>query len=418
MFTYFFKLIGQFLQDMNRQKMRTFFTVFGITWGTVAVVLLLAFGDGLEKQEMKRMQGMGSNIVIFGGNQTTKSYKGLRKGRSIWELLREDDVQLLKSNIPSMEFISPENNQQVYISRGRERASVNVSGVYPCYGQIRNLWPDNGGRWLNQLDLQYKRRVIFIGDKLRDRLFGEGSDAVGKRIDINGVPMTVVGVMTPKVQSNSYMGRDRDNAFIPFSTYSGTIDSRRQIRRFICRAERAIDTPRMSKDIYRILGNKYRFDPSDEQALWMWDTTEGEQFMFYFFLGLKIFMGVGGVLTLLVGGIGVANIMYVVVRERRREIGIKAALGATPGMIMLQFMTETFFIVVFGGVFGFALSYGIVQLCQLPALDKMREYVGTPIVDTPVALAVITVLGLVGFAAGWAPARRAATMDPVQALEF
>ena len=418
MYIYFFKLIGQFFQDMSRQKMRTFFTVFGITWGTVAVVLLLAFGEGLEKQAMKAIHGLGSNIVIWGGGQTTKSYQGLGKGRSVSELIREEDAGLLKSSIPVMELISPEVNQSVYVSRGKERANVNIAGVYPSYGQVRNLWPDTGGRWLNELDLSKRRRVVFVGDKLRDRLFGEGSDAVGKLVEVNGVPMMVVGVSIPKIQSSSYMGRDRESAFIPFSTYGATIDSRRTVNRFICRARRAIDTPQMCSEIYRILGNKYKFDPSDDQALWMWDTTVGEQFMFYFFLGLKIFMGVGGVLTLLVGGIGVANIMYVLVRERRREIGIKSALGATPRMIMMQFMIETFFIVVAGGAFGFALSYGIVELFQIPSFSQLREYVGTPVVDTLVALSVVGVLGLVGFAAGWSPARRAAAMDPVKALEF
>ena len=416
MVTYFFKLIGQFIQDMSRQKLRTFFTVFGITWGTVAVVLLLAFGAGLQKQAMKGMRGMGSNIVIFGGRQTSKSYQGLSKGR--WIGLREEDVKLLKANIPSMDLISPEDNREAHVSYGREKRMVNVAGVYPEYGPVRNLWPDAGGRWLNDPDLTGKRRVAFIGDELRNELFGEGSDAVGRMVLINGTPFKIIGVMVHKIQNASYMGRDRDNIFIPFSTYQETFNTRVTINRFICRAGRAIDTPFMRDEIYRVLGRKYHFDPTDEEALWMWDTTEMEQFMFYFFLGFQIFMGVGGLLTLLVGGIGVANIMYVVVRERRREIGIKSALGATPRTILMQFMTETFFIVLIGGVTGFAISYGVVSLFQSPLLEGLHEYIGIPEINPVVSGAALAVLGLVGFAAGWSPARRAASIDPVQALEF
>ena len=150
----------------------------------------------------------------------------------------------------------------------------------------------------------------------------------------------------------------------------------------------------------------------------MWDTTEAEQFFFYFFLALNLLLGLGGVLTLLVGGIGVANIMYVVVRERRRELGIKAALGATPRTILFQFLTETFIVVAIGGITGFLLSIGIIEIYKSPIFENVHQHVGTPVLDPLVTSIVVGVLGLVGFAAGLAPARRAANMDPVQALEF
>ncbi len=413
---YFFKLIGQFLQDMRRQKLRTFFTVFGITWGTVAVVLLLGFGQGLEKQVMKGMQGMGNNVVIFGGRSTTKTFQGLGKGR--WVGLREEDARVLKANIPYMEFISPENNRQVHMTNGRNKRMVNVAGIYPGYGPVRNLWPKEGSRFINEPDQKKKRRMVFIGDELSDQLFGKGSNAVGKTVLMNSVPFKVVGVMAEKTQNSAYMGQDRGSAFIPFSAYSEIFSGRIYVNRFICRATRAVDTPRMKKEIYKVLGRKYKFDPSDKEALWMWDTTEGQQFMFYFFLGFQIFLGIGGLLTLLVGGIGVANIMYVVVRERRKEIGIKTALGATPNTILLQFMTETFFIVAIGAATGFAISYGVVELFQSPLLEGIHKYVGKPEINPLVASFAMITLGLVGFAAGWAPARRAASIDPVQALEF
>ena len=139
--------------------------------------------------------------------------------------------------------------------------------------------------------------------------------------------------------------------------------------------------------------------------------------MKYFFLAFNSFLGVAGFFTLLVGGIGVANIMYVVVRERRREVGIKMALGARPGTILLQFMVETFMIISLGGLAGFAVSTSIVQVFQLPALESVTRYIGTPTISPLVALGTIAVLGAVSFAAGYAPARRAARLDPVKALE-
>ena len=415
MIFYYLKLIGQFFQDMRRQKLRTCLTILGIMWGTVAVVLLLSFGKGLQQFSEKQISGLGRNIVMFSGRTTTKAYRGLGKGR--WIGLREEDANLLKQRIPAIEFISPENNRQLKIKYKRETLLVNCSGAYPQYGEVRNLFPEPRGRYINELDMQNRRRTVFIGNKLRDNLFGEGSDVVGKVVNLNGIPFTVVGLMKEKIQGNRYMAADAESAFIAYSTFRETFGAR-YVSRFVCRAVDPLQTKRMIGEIYQVLGAKYKFDPTDKRALWMSDTTEADQFTKYFFLGFQIFLLIGGTLTLLVGGIGVANIMYVVVRERRRELGIKAALGATPRTILMQFLLETFLIVLTGGVLGFAFSYGVIRIFQSPMLEQATQYIGKPVLEPLVSLSAVALLGLVGFAAGWSPARRAANMDPVQALEF
>lgn len=416
MISYYLKLIGQFYQDMRHQKLRTFLTVFGITWGTIAVVLLLAFGVGLEAYSMRAMHGMGTNIVIFGGQRTSLSHMGMNKGRQI--SLREPDISLLRNNVPQIEMISPENNRWGNrIVHGREARSVNLSGVYPDFGRLRNMIPEPGGRFINQPDIDSRRRVVFLGNELRNKLFGTGSNPVGRTVLINKSPFTVVGVLQHKIQNNSYGGRDSEMAYIPFSTYSSMYGDR-PLNRIICRAADATDTEEMIEAIRSTLGRRHRFDPEDKEALWLWDTAEGEKFVKYFFLGFRIFLGGGGFLTLLVGGIGVANIMYIVVRERRREIGVKMALGCRPRLIMMQFMIETFMIVGMGGALGFATSWSVVRLFQTPMLTGTAKYIGVPTINPLVAAVTISVIGLIGVAAGMAPARRAANMDPVRALEF
>ena len=415
MIFYYIKLIGQFFQDMKRQKLRTCLTILGIMWGTVAVVLLLSFGIGLQQFSEKQIFGMGRNIVMFGGRTTTKAYRGLGKGR--WIGLREEDAHLLQERIPEMRFISPEVNRSLKVTYKRQTRLVNCSGAYSEYGRVRNMFPEPGGRYINQLDLENRRRTVFIGNNIRDSLFGQGSDVVGKVVTLNGIPFTVVGVMKEKIQGNRYMAEDAETAFIAYSTFRESFGAR-WVARFVCQAVDPVHTERMIHEIYQVLGAKYKFDPTDKRALWMWDTTEGDQFTRYFFLGFQIFLLIGGALTLLVGGIGVANIMYVVVRERRRELGIKAALGATPGTILMQFLLETFLIMLVGGILGFAFSYGVIRLFQSPMLEQATKYIGKPVFDPVVAVSAVALLGLVGFAAGWSPARRAANMDPVQALEF
>ncbi len=416
MFSYYLRLIGQFYQDMRHQKLRTFLTVFGITWGTIAVILLLAFGVGIEAYSNRAMHGLGTNIVIAGGSATTKSYKGLNKGRNI--SIRPEDAQYLLQNIPQMEAISPEAERWgVRASYGREARQIHVRAVNPEYGDLRNVFPEAGGRFINKLDYDFRRRVIFLGDELRDQLFGAGSNPVGKTVMLNGSPFTVIGVMKHKIQNNMYSGPDADSGFIPYSTYAAMYDAR-QCDNLLFRAKNPAWTDHMIDEVYRLMARKYSFDPTDRHAIWVWNTAEGDKFTYYFFLGFKIFLGAGGFLTLLVGGIGVANIMYIVVRERRREIGVKMALGASPRMILMQFMVETFLIVGLGGAMGFGFSWGVVRLFTTPVLAFTNKYIGIPTIDPVVAAITITVIGLIGFAAGFAPARRAARMNPVQALEF
>jgi len=394
MIIYYLKLLGQFYLDMKRQKLRTLLTLFGLCWGTIAVVLLLAFGIAFKDYQMKKVTGLGTNLVIAGGASTAKPYKGLGLGRPI--RLREEDIALLAVKVPEIQMISPENDRQARLSYGRKNRQVDCLGIYPEYALLRNFSVEPGGRFINRLDYLRKRRTVFIGDKLRDELFGKGAGAVGKVVNLNGAPFIVVGVLKERAQESPYMRRDSQGAFIAFSTHRAMY-GQRYVNRFIFRAADPLATPRMKKGVYSTLGRIHKFDPADEQALWMWDTSEGVQFVTYFFLGFQAFLALGGALTLLVGGIGVANIMYIVVRERRREIGIKMALG---------------------GLVGFGLSYGVLWVCQSPLFEKAAEIVGRPAIDPRVALGTIGLLGLTGFAAGFAPARRAANMNPVKALEF
>ena len=150
----------------------------------------------------------------------------------------------------------------------------------------------------------------------------------------------------------------------------------------------------------------------------MWDTSEGLQYFYYFFLGFEAFLLLGGIFTLLVGGIGVANIMYVAIRERRREIGIKSALGATPRLILAQFMLESFVIMLIGGSLGVLIAFVIVKLAGIPVLASIQTVMGIPVINVPIALITAGILSLIGIAAGWSPAKAAADMDPVKALEF
>jgi putative ABC transport system permease protein len=402
--------LQEFWHDLRQQKLRAFLTILGITWGTVAVVVLLAFGFGFKKQTEKNMHGLGEAITIVFPGQTTKPYQGFGIGR--WIRFHMEDADLLAREIPQIHTVCPEFARWNSTVRYRDKQiKPLVSGVPPEYAEIRNIFPQPGGRFINLLDERHRRHVIFLGDSLKYLLFGN-KKAVGQYVSLDGVPFLVIGVMQHKNQNSSYNRRDEDRAFIPLSTFS-TFYGEKIINNLVIKPKDPRLSPHITERLYQVLGRKYRFDPTDKNALFIWDTTEFDKIALYFFLGFNLFMAIVGSLTLIVGGIGVANIMYVVVQERMREIGIRRAVGAKRLHILAQFFLEAFAIVLAGSLLGFSIAWALTRLARL---IPMERYMGYPEFSPTVVLIASLILGAVAFAAGFFPARRAARLDPVQCL--
>ncbi len=404
--------LRQLFHDMKGQKLRSALTLFGIFWGTTALILLGAFGHGIHAHQVKKFNGLGEHIAIMWPGRTSMTYKGLPRGRSI--LLREDDVTLMKEQIPELEAISIEyQDWSIPVRHDKVLISARLSGVAAEYGDMRNVIPDWGGRFVDEIDVRLRRRVCFLGNELKDDLFGSAK-AVGEIIEISNVPFTVIGVMKPKGQDSAYSGRDKDKIFLPYST--SAVMFGHTIANVIVWKAKSLEVHKIAKrKIYEVLGKKHKFDPGDNQAVSMWDTTENLDFFTNFFWGFRIFLLMISFATLVVGGIGVANIMYVVVKERSKEIGLKMSLGAKKGFILSQFLLETLLITFIGGFTGFLFAMTLIRI--FPSFN-LEEYIGIPTISSFEAILSVSLLMVIGLFAGFFPARRAANMNPVQSLKM
>ena len=408
--------IQQFFRELKKERTRILLTILAIVWGTASIVIMLAIGDGVTRGMERGMHGMGKGIVVVWGGETSKPFKGLGIGRKI--RLREENARMLQEQVPGIKLISPEYIRWgVYLTWGDHSMTTRTDGVYPAYGQLRNVYPQKGGRFLNELDLESRRRVIFLGNTVKERLFGK-KEAVGQTVYLNRVPFTVIGVMKKKIQTSCYQGMDRDATFIPASTFR-VMFGHRYLNDIVYSPRDISRAKQVKKRVYEVMGKRYRFDPEDKSTLNMWDTIKREQKFGKVTTGVRIFLGIIGGLTLIVAGVGLANIMYAVIRNRTREIGIKMAVGAKRRNIITEYVLQSLLTVFAGGLIGLGFSWFLVKIINIiPIKQEALQYLGRPVMSVTTALIAAGVLGLVGFLAGIFPARRAASVNPVEALRY
>jgi len=399
-------------RDLVRQPLRTVLTLSGVVWGTFSVVLLVAFGESVGRAQVKRFHGMGNGIVLLFPSRTTLPYQGLQKGKPV--RITPEQAEDVPRKVEGIDLLSPEFVQGRRIRFERQEYLSTVRGVNPSFELMRNTIAGRG-RFINDTDMTERRRVCMIGDILASDLFS-GSDPLGRQILVEGVPFTVIGVMAKKLQSSNYNGnRDERCAFIPWTTFSA-LYGQKYVSNIIFRPLDPARSAAVMGDIKRHFAKLIGFDPNDTDAIADWDTVENERMFTTFFLAFNIFLGVLGAFTLLVGGVGVASIMMVVVEERTREIGVKLAVGARRRTILVQFFGESLAIMLLGGFVGFALSTFVIRVVQSIPAKEVTDFVGTPALSPVVVVSTILILLGVGTISGLIPARRAASTNPIAAL--
>jgi putative ABC transport system permease protein len=412
-----FLVLQLFLRASRVQKKRAVLTVAAIAWGSLSLLLLLAFGEGLKRQLILANAGMGQNIAVLWPGETTRPWNGMPAGRPVRP--RVEDVALVASRVEHLHGVSGElRSWRTAYTAGERTVNGRLTGADVSYGEMRNHIAEAGGRWLNPLDEAYRRRVIFLGFELAEDLFGS-ADPVGRSLLVNNVPFTVIGVMKHKLQMGTYGGPDAGHGVIPITTFRAQF-GRDRLNVLLVKPDRPASMPAVLAQVRETLGAKYGFDPEDPGVLGTWDTVKSAETLRNMVLGIQLFLGIIGALTLVVGGIGVANIMYAVVKERTREIGVKMALGARRSWITGPLVLEGLIYTLLGGVLGLLMATALVTALSLLPTEgnEAIEMLGKPTLSLEIAVANAVVLGAIGLLAAYFPARRAATVDPAETLRY
>ncbi len=410
-------IFSLFATSSRLQRKRAYLTIAAIAWGTVAILLLLAFGEGLKRQLDKNRRSTGENLAVMWPSETTKAWKGMPPGRAIRP--RIDDLAFLRERMPELKSVIGEivagRTALVY---GRKTVNGRVIGTNVEYGEARKHYPQASGRFLSPRDELERRRVIFLGDKLAKDLFGDEAPA-GKTMLLNNTPYMVVGVMQKKTQMGMYGGPDENHAVIPISTFRSQF-GRERLNNLVIETWRGEEMKPALKKLNEILGAKYGYDPTDDRTLQTWDMVKSASIMKNMTLGIQIFLGIIGALTLLIGGVGVANIMYAVVKERTREIGVKMALGAKRSWIIMPFVLEGLVYTFIGGALGITIATLLVAMTSFVPIEgnKVMSFLGRPTLSPQIGVATSMILGMIGLLAGYFPARRAASVDPAATLRY
>ena len=407
-----------FWSEYRKRRKRNSLITFALFWGTLSILLLMAFGQGMSTQARVSFSGLGEALIMVYGGQTSLAFEGLPKGRAIRLYL--EDVEYLRERIPEILRIVPESYNGWPVSAEGKEINRTVHGTTADFAVMRTQIPQLGGRFLNADDDREGRKVAFIGWKVAADLFG-AENPVGKSIVVNRVPFTVVGVLQKKIQDSMYQGPDADQVYLPFLAFR-QIDNQRYLDQIHIQPREASQSALIEDRVKTLLGRKYRFDPSDRYATSFWNTIENFKEGEAIFKGIELFLGIMGALTLLIGAVGVTNLMYAAAKERTKEIGIKLAIGARRRTIVGQFFLETVFVFAKGTFWGFVAAFNIVHLVRLAPINYdsfgIEAYLLRPEFSLSTFLIYMSVLSVLCFLSGIFPALRASRANPIESLRY
>lgn len=411
---------NEILEALSANTFRTILTAFGVFWGIFILVILLAAGNGLENGVKKGFDGIATNTMFMWSQTASKPYKGLPANRKF--NFKNADVAALKENFPDLLYVSPRNQLGGFegannVVRGTKTAAYTIYGDYP---ELIKQEPMDipKGRFLNQQDITLKRKVAVIGQGVIRELYGPAEEVIGTYIKINGVNFMIVGVYKSKSNNRGGGEEEQKKIFIPFTTFQQAFNFGDTVGWMALTANDGASITDLKPKIIEFMKGRHSINPADDRAIGNFDLYAEFSKVQGLFSILRFIAYFVGTLVLLSGVIGISNIMLIVVKERTKEIGIRRALGATPGAIRTQILTEAIFLTIVAGMFGIAMATGVLGILNM-ILDSMPSddmMFANPSVDLAVVFFALIILVGSGLLAGFIPAQTAIRVKPVDAL--
>ena len=399
---------------LKKNKLRTFFTAFGVFWGIFLLVIMMGSGNGLRNSILEGFGNMATNSFFMWTQRTTIPYKGFPRGR--FYNFRNGDTQALKDNIPEIKLIAP--RLQAWgdnVVRGERSGAFDIYGDTPDYNEIMPM-DIYKGRFINEIDLKEKRKVIVIGQQVYSEMFENEEDPIGEYLRLQGVYFKVIGVAKSKQKGNAE--REERSIYMPFSTLQKTYNLGDRVGWYSITAVDDVPASKVEEEAKALMRKRHNIDPKDDRAVGSWNMQKEFDKFTNLFAGIRILVWIVGTGTLFAGGVGVSNIMLIVVKERTKEIGIERAIGATPRTIISQIILESVFLTTLAGYIGLVIGVGLLELVNyfLEASNASTDMFSHPEINFNMAMTALAVLVISGIFAGLIPAKRAVNIRPIEAL--
>ncbi|HNR22906.1 MAG TPA: ABC transporter permease [Steroidobacteraceae bacterium] len=394
------------LRSILRNKMRTLLTMLGIVIGVAAVIVMVALGQGAQATIEAQIKGLGTNMLVIMAGSTTQG--GVSQGAATFNRLTIADYEKLAREGTLLAAVSPVIFSRGQVIGGGTNWRASIMGVAPTYQQIRD-WPAQSGSFFTEADTRSVRRVVVLGSTVANALFAD-SDPVGQQIQLRNVPFTVIGVLSAKGQTAGGSDQD-DTVIIPYTTAQAHLAGRSFIGQIIANTFSPGDVPAAQEEIRSIMREAHKIAPGDADDFTIRNQDEIAAAASGTTRVMSMLLAAIASISLVVGGIGIMNIMLVSVTERTREIGIRMAIGARSSDVLAQFLVESIVISLAGGLIGIVLGYGSSIL--------LARLTGWAVAMPPeAALIAVAFSAAVGVFFGFYPARKASALDPIQALRY
>ncbi len=395
------------IKSLSKNKMRTFLTMLGIIIGVASVIAMLAIGQGSSDSIKKEIQSFGTNMIIVFPAAMHRG--GVSSAAGTAQLLTQGDADAIAKQCPDIKYVTPVVHVNGQVMYGANNWNTEINGVYSSYFGIRNLSVAYGG-YYTETEEQDAAKVCELGQTVVDNLFGPNANPVGKYIRINKIPFKVIGVLTKRGQ-NSF-GRDQDDIIIaPFSTVYKRMMNTNHVRLLLASAKKGGDMDMAIQEIQNVLNQRHKQEDGSQPEFTIHTQIQFEQTATATSHILTLLLASIAGISLLVGGIGIMNIMLVSVTERTREIGIRLAIGARGRDVLMQFLFEAIMLSFLGGFLGVGLG--------LASTRFVTDFMHWPVVVTSQSIFVSFFFAtLIGIFFGWYPARKAAGLNPIDALRY